>query len=162
MFISKVSRKNKNIKLKIVKSRLKIWIKTFFGNVHSNFNANTLILIPNYKSIETIDHYTPISIEIFKFKIISKILAGSLSSIFPNIISKEERGIINGVCIKNCTFLASQDANMMHIKIFYGNISLKIDITEDFDTIEQPFLIKVLQLLASMKFSVIGLKPFFA
>lgn len=60
-----------------------------------------------------------------------------LSLVFPNIISKEQKGFINGRNIKNCIALAFEAANMIHVKTFGNNIALNyIKITKSFDIIE--------------------------
>jgi hypothetical protein len=81
----------------------------------------------------------------FKFKVISKILADRLALILPTSISKEQRGFIQGRNIRDCICLASEATNLLHNKSFGGNLILKIDITKAFDTLEWPFLLKVLR-----------------
>jgi hypothetical protein len=81
----------------------------------------------------------------FKFKIISKVLADRLAQVMPMLISKEQRGFIQGRNIKDCICLASEAANLLHSKSYGGNLALKIDITKAFDTIEWPFMLKVLK-----------------
>jgi hypothetical protein len=106
------------------------------GFLLPNFNANTMILIPKTSNADAIEHYRPIALANFKFKIISKVLADRLSQIMPNLISKEQRGFIHGRNIKDCLCLASEAANLLHSKAFGGNLALKIDITKAFDTLE--------------------------
>ncbi|GAU35044.1 hypothetical protein TSUD_30100 [Trifolium subterraneum] len=115
------------------------------GCIMPNFNANTLILIPKTSSADAIEHYRPIAMANFKFKLISKVLADRLAQIMPNLISKEQRGLIHGRNIKDCLCLASEAANLLHSKTFGGNLALKIDVTKAFDTLEWPFLLKVLR-----------------
>jgi hypothetical protein len=73
------------------------------------------------------------------------VLADRLAQILPNLISKEQRGFIHGRNIKDCLCLASEAANLLHSKAFGGNIALIIDVTKAFDTLEWPFLFKVLR-----------------
>ncbi|PNY03176.1 ribonuclease H [Trifolium pratense] len=115
------------------------------GYLMPNFNANTLILIPKNQNADVIEHYRPIAMANFKFKIISKVLADRLAQIMPTLISKEQRGFIHGRNIKDCLCLASEAANLLHSKTFGGNLALKIDITKAFDTLHWPFLLKVLK-----------------
>lgn len=56
----------------------------------------------------------------FKFKIISKVLADRLAKIMPQIVSTEQRGLIQGSNIKDCICLASEAANLLHKKAFGG------------------------------------------
>jgi hypothetical protein len=77
------------------------------GWILPNFNSNTLILIPKSANAESIQHFRPIALANFKFKIISKVLADRLATIMPSIISQEQRGFIKGRNIKDCICLAS-------------------------------------------------------
>ncbi|PNX83757.1 ribonuclease H, partial [Trifolium pratense] len=115
------------------------------GWIMPNFNCNTLILIPKSTSADSIDQFRPIAMANFKFKIISKVLADRLANIMPSIISKEQRGFIQGRNIKDCICLTSEAINLLHKKTFGGNVDLKIDISKAFDTLDWSFLLKVLK-----------------
>lgn len=104
-----------------------------------NFNANTLILIPKTPNANTIDQYRPIAMANFKFKIISKVLADRLAKIMFGIVSKEQRGFIQGRNIKDCICLDSEAVNFLHKKSYGGNLALKIDISKAFDTLDWNF-----------------------
>jgi len=110
-----------------------------------NFNANTLILIPKNPNADTIDQFRPISLENFKFKIITKVLADRLANVLPNIISKEQRGFIRGRNIKDSIALISEAINARDKRCFGGNLAMKIDVSKAFDTFNWEFLINVLQ-----------------
>lgn len=81
----------------------------------------------------------------FKFKIISKILADRLAQIMPELISKQQRGFIQGRNINDCILIASEAINLLDTKSFGGNVALKVDIAKAFDTLEWSFLIQVLK-----------------
>ncbi|XP_024630529.1 uncharacterized protein [Medicago truncatula] len=108
-----------------------------------NYNANILILIPKSNNADTIEQFRPIAMAKFKFKVISKIIADRLAQILPTIISKNQKGFIQGRNIKDCLCLASEAINLLHKKSYAGNIALKIDITKAFDTLDWNFLLKV-------------------
>jgi hypothetical protein len=110
-----------------------------------NYNANTLILIPKTPNADSIDQFRPIALANFKFKIISKVLADDrLAQILPSIISKEQRGFVNGRNIKDCICLTSEAVNLLPKKAFGGNLALKIDISKAFDTLRSwDFLLNV-------------------
>lgn len=109
------------------------------------YNSNIIALIPKIHNALSIDQYRPIAMANFKFKVISKITAHRLAQVMPSIISKEQMGFIHGRSIKDCICTASEAANLLHNKAFGGNIALRIDITKAFDTLEWPFLLKVLK-----------------
>ncbi|MCI03301.1 RNA-directed DNA polymerase (Reverse transcriptase), partial [Trifolium medium] len=70
--------------------------------------------------------------------------ADRLGAIMPNIISKEQRGFIQGRQMKDCICVTSEAINLMHKKAYGGNLALKIDISKAFDTLDWGFLLKVL------------------
>jgi len=110
-----------------------------------DFNANTLVLIPKIPNADRIEHYRPIALANFKFKIVSKVIADRLAVILPSIISKEQRGFVKGRNIKDYIALASEAINVHDKRSFGGNLALKIDVSKAFDTISWDFLIKVLK-----------------
>ncbi|XP_058782945.1 uncharacterized protein LOC131657578 [Vicia villosa] len=95
------------------------------GWIPQNYNANLIILIPKSKDADSMENFRPIALANFKFKIISKIIAGRN--------------------IKDCLCLASEIANLLDKKTVGGNVVLKVDITKAFDTINWSFLLKVLK-----------------
>ncbi|MCH80179.1 ribonuclease H protein [Trifolium medium] len=109
------------------------------------YNSNIIALIPKSSDALSIDQYRPIAMANFKFKIITKILADRLAPIMPSIVSEEQKGFIHGRNIRDCLCIASEAANLLHHKAFGGNLILKIDIRKAFDTLEWPFLLKVLK-----------------
>jgi hypothetical protein len=115
------------------------------GWILPNYNANNVILIPKTSNEDSIEQYRPIAMVNFKFKVISKILAYRLALNMPSFISMEQMGFIKGRNIKDCVCLASEAANLLHNKVYGGNLALKIDITKTFETLEWPFLMMVLR-----------------
>lgn len=89
--------------------------------------------------------YWRIAIEIFKYKIITKILANKLTIVLPQIISKEQYGFIQGRSIKDCICLTSEVVNIVHTKTLGGNIDMKVDIAKTFDTLNLSLLFKCLK-----------------
>jgi len=130
----------------IVKGDVENAVLDFFINswMMPDFNANTLILIPKTQNADTVSQYRPIALANFKYKIISKIMADRVATIMPTIISPEQKGFIQGRQIRDCICLASEAINQLDKKSFGGNLAFKVDIAKAFDTIEWPFLLKVL------------------
>lgn len=114
----------------------------FFKNgwIAPNYNYNTLVLIPKVNEADNIDQYRPISLDNFKFKIITKVLADRLAQVLPHIISKEQKGFIQGRSIKDCICLTSKVGNMIKKKFLGGNVMLKVDIDKAFDTLGRSFV----------------------
>ena len=105
-----------------------------------NYNSNTLILLPKVPNVDFIELFRSIALANLKFKIISKVLAGRLSPIFPSIISKEQKGFVQGICVKDCIGLTSEAVNLMHKKSYGGNLVMKVNIKKTFDFIIWIFL----------------------
>ena len=108
----------------IVQSDVTNAVMEFFTNdwILPNFNANTIILIPKGPDALQVGQYRPITLDNFKFKIISKILADRLAPLMTNIISPKQRGFIRGRNIKDGICVTSE--------------AIKVDISKAFDTLE--------------------------
>lgn len=50
-----------------------------------------------------------------------------------------------GRCIKDFNGLTSEAIKLIHKKVFGGNISLKVDISKVFDSLDRLFLLQVLK-----------------
>lgn len=94
-----------------------------------------MVFIPKVKESESIDQYRHRSLEKLMFKINTKVLANRLSQVLPHIISKEQKGFINGRGIKDCVLLTYEVANLIHKRSLGGNFMLKVDTVKSFDTL---------------------------
>lgn len=130
------------IKEDVVKAVLEFFTTSW---ILPGFNSNIIALLPKIPNASSIDQYRPIAMANFKFKIISKVIAVRLAPIMPTIISDQQMGFIHQRSIKDCLCIASEATNLLHNKSFWRNLALKIDITMAFDTLEWPFLLKVLK-----------------
>lgn len=100
-----------------------------------NFNVNTLILILKSTNVDSIEMFIHVSLNNLKFKIISTVLADRMSSVMPIIISKEKKRFLKGRCIKDYIGFTSETTNLTHKKSSRGNLSMKVGITKDFDSL---------------------------
>jgi hypothetical protein len=130
------------IQVDVVKAVLEFFTTSW---IMPGYNSNIIALLPKIPTASTIEQYRPIAMANFKFKIISKVIADRLAPIMPSIISEEQMGFIHQRNIQDCLCVASEATNLLHNKSFGGNLALKIDITKAFDTLEWPFLMKVLK-----------------
>lgn len=103
------------------------------------------MMLPKTNDADTMDEFRPITLSNFKFKIITKIIIDRLVSFMPTLVSLEQRGFIQGRCIKDYICLASEAINHLDNKAFGGNLTLKVDIAKHFDTISWEFLLQVLR-----------------
>lgn len=81
----------------------------------------------------------------FIFKIIPKIIQEIIKQILPRVISKEQTDFICGRDVHSNIGLASEFMNDMETKRKGGNMPLKIDIQQAYDTLEWNFLFEVLE-----------------
>lgn len=93
---------------------------------------------------DSIDKFRPIALSNFKFKLITKIIADRLAKIMPHVISKEQKGFIQGRTIKDCICLTSEVVKLLHKKSTKGNLAIKFDINKAFDNLSQDYIIQVL------------------
>jgi len=110
-----------------------------------NFNANTLVLILKIPNADSMEHHRPIAMALVKYKIIPKVLADILASIISNLFWKEQRGFVEDTKLRDCVCLTLDVINLLQNKAYGGNITLKIDISKAFDTLEWSFLLRVLK-----------------
>lgn len=99
-------------------------------------NYNNVVHIPKTSNVDTLCQCRPISMDNFKLNKISKVPADRLSQILPTLISKEQRGFVYNMNIKDCICLTLEEMNMLHQQSLNGNLAIKIDITKVFDTLD--------------------------
>lgn len=127
-------------------------VKWFFinGIVPYRSNYNTMVLLPKKDRAVNIEEFRPIVKGNFFFKIISKLLAATLSVIVERIISANQFGFIRNRSIHQCIAFALGGVNLLSKKAFGGSVALKLDIQKAFDTINWHFLLWILE---SFRFS---------
>lgn len=87
-----------------------------------NFNSNLIILILKVAGADSIEHFRPIALTNFKFKIITKVLADRLAKVIPSIISENQKGFIKGRHIEDCICLASEAINLLDKRSYGGKL----------------------------------------
>lgn len=109
-----------------------------------NLNYNLVVLIPKFQGADRIEHFRPIALAKYQFKIITKVIVDSLAMVAPKIISSQQRGFIKGRQIIDFICTTSEAVNLLERKASGGNLALKIDIKKAFDTMDMNFLLKVI------------------
>ncbi|XP_026458825.1 uncharacterized protein LOC113359400 [Papaver somniferum] len=107
--------------------------------------GSDVILLEKVKNAKKPQQFRPICLANFFFKIFTKIIAMRLSIILSKIISPQQGGFIKGKSIQEQIALASEMVNEIDISRRGGNVAMKIDITQAFDTIRWEFLFEVLR-----------------
>ncbi|XP_026378524.1 uncharacterized protein LOC113272958 [Papaver somniferum] len=101
------------------------------------------VLIPKKNKSDAIKDYRPIGLSNFFFKIITKILATRLGTMLNKLISEEQVAFMKGRNIHENITLASELVNEIGTERKHGNVGLKLDITQAFDTVSWEFITEV-------------------
>ncbi|XP_026399658.1 uncharacterized protein LOC113295544 [Papaver somniferum] len=113
------------------------------GHIPNGVNSSLIILLPKERGANSLRNFRPISLSDFFFKIFTKILATRLGSVLGNLVSEEHVAFMKGRNIHENISLASEMVNELHIKRKDGNIGLKFDISQAFDTVSWSFVLEV-------------------
>ena len=81
----------------------------------------------------------------FVYKVITKILAQRLGLVVSKLVSEEQCGFMKGRNIHEQIALASEMMHEVKIKRYGGNLALKLDITQVFDTLNWQFLWSIME-----------------
>ncbi|XP_026420067.1 uncharacterized protein LOC113316049 [Papaver somniferum] len=106
-------------------------------------NSSLLMLLPKERGENTLRNFRPIGLSNLFFKIFTKILATRLGGVLDNLISEEQVAFMKGKNIHENISLASEMVNGTQIKRKDGNVGLKLDITQAFDTVSWTFILEV-------------------
>ncbi|KAL9675546.1 hypothetical protein QQ045_003748 [Rhodiola kirilowii] len=118
----------------------------------AELNETLIVLIPKVKEVEKVEDLRPISLCKVVMKIITKVLANRLKEILPTIISQCQSAFIRGRLIMDNILIAHEVSHFIKRahKRKIGYMSMKLDMSKDYDRIEWHFLEKM---LASMGFA---------
>lgn len=104
-------------------------------------NATFFILIPKVKKLISFNHYRPISLCNFTYKIVSRILSNRLSPPLCKFVSPNQGVFIKGHWIAKHTILAQEVVHKVkQHKGHNGLMILKLDIMKAYDCLEWSFL----------------------
>ncbi|XP_026399788.1 uncharacterized protein LOC113295676 [Papaver somniferum] len=110
-------------------------------------NSNLILLLAKVRGADSLRKYRPIGLSNFFFKICTKILATRLGKVLDNLVSEEQVAFMKGMNIHENISLASEMVNELHIKRNDGNLGLKLDISQAFDTGNMKSLTNLVKLL---------------
>ncbi|XP_026378418.1 uncharacterized protein LOC113272837 [Papaver somniferum] len=116
----------------LVSASIFCWFNKF---VLHGVNSSLLLLFPKERAANTLRNFRSIWLSNFFFKIFTKILAARLGSVLGNLVSEEQVAFMKGKNIHENISFALEMVNELQIKRKDGNVGLKLDITQDFDTV---------------------------
>ena len=106
-----------------------------------------ITLIPKVKNPEFISQYHPICLSNVLYRIFSKVLANRLKRILPQIVSKKQSAFMTDRLISNNIMVAFETLHYMrnHSSGKVGYMTLKLDISKDYDRVEWPYMEKLMK-----------------
>ncbi|XP_026420066.1 uncharacterized protein LOC113316048 [Papaver somniferum] len=104
------------------------------GHILNGVNSSLIIFLAKVRGANTLRNFRPIGLSNFFFKIFTEILATILGSLLDKLVSEEQVSFMKGRNIHENISLDSELVNELHIKRKDGNIGLKLDISQAFDT----------------------------
>ncbi|XP_026448425.1 uncharacterized protein LOC113348777 [Papaver somniferum] len=113
------------------------------GHIPNVVNSSLIVLIPKVRGANSLRNFRPIGLSNFFFKIFTKILATRLGSVLDKLVYEEQVAFMKGRNIHENISLASELINELHINRKDGNLGLKLDISQAFDTVSWSFVLEV-------------------
>ncbi|XP_026416501.1 uncharacterized protein LOC113311934 [Papaver somniferum] len=107
------------------------WRRKF---IPKGLNSNFLVLLPKTEGAKTPNQFRPIGMSNVSFKIFTKIINTRMISLMQKLITPQQVAYIKGRSIQEKIILASEMVNDMKKKRRGGNIGLKLDISQDYDS----------------------------
>ncbi|XP_026383949.1 uncharacterized protein LOC113279469 [Papaver somniferum] len=110
-------------------------------------NSSLLIFLVKVRGVNTLRNFRPIGLSNFFFKIFTKILATRLGGVLDKLVSEEQVTFMKGRNIHENISVASEMVNELKCKRKDGNVGLKLNISQAFDTGNMKSLNNLLSLL---------------
>jgi hypothetical protein len=123
----------------IVKHNVVDYFQSFFqgGFMLRDFNHTNIAFIPKVDNPSQVNHFRPISLTNFNYKIISKILSTRFKPILQKLISPMQSTFLNDRSTNDNTILAHEIFHSMKHKQGRGGLmAVKLDMEKAFDSIE--------------------------
>ncbi|XP_026399197.1 uncharacterized protein LOC113295052 [Papaver somniferum] len=129
------------IKYDLVAAIQSCWRRKF---IPKGMNSSFLVLLPKTQGAKTANHFRPIGLSNVIFKIFTKVITKRMNGIMEKLISPQQVAYVKGRSIHEQVLLASELVNEMKVKRRGGNVGIKLDISQAYDSVSWEFLIKVL------------------
>ncbi|XP_026446086.1 uncharacterized protein LOC113346789 [Papaver somniferum] len=113
--------------------------------IPKGLNSNFLVLLPKVDGAKTPSQFRPIGLSNVSFKIFTKLITNRMSVLMTKLISPQQATYVKGRSIQEQILLSSEMVNEMKKKRRGGNVSLKLDISQAYDSVNWNFLFQVLE-----------------
>ena len=114
------------------------------GKMHYSLNSNLMVLIPKMEGADKIEHFRPIAMSNFIFKVISRILAERLGFVCAKILTPNQFGFVPSRNSRDAIVAAADCFHVVRKNKFGRNMAIKVDIRKAFDTMRWDFIVAVL------------------
>ncbi|XP_026397131.1 uncharacterized protein LOC113291859 [Papaver somniferum] len=111
--------------------------------IPNGIESSFIMLICKNGKSDAIKDFRPIGLSNFFFKIITKIMSTRLGMVLNKLISEEQVAFIKGMNIHEIVALSSELINEINANRKFGNVGLKLDIAQAFDTVSWKFIKEV-------------------
>lgn len=116
-----------------------------FGFLPTGINATILSLIPKVENAQQMKEFRLIACCNLLYKVISKVLAGRLQVLMPEVIEPNQSAFVKGRLLLENVLLASELVNGYHKPSTSPRCAIKFDISKVFDTVKWSFITSVLK-----------------
>ncbi|XP_026433827.1 uncharacterized protein LOC113331322 [Papaver somniferum] len=117
------------------------WRRRFIPN---GLNSNFLVLLPKVDGAKNPNQFRPIGFSNVSFKIFTKIISIRMGTLMNKLISPQQAAYVKGRSIQEQILQAFEMVNEMIKKRRGGNVDLKLDISQAYDSVSWHFLFQVL------------------
>ncbi|XP_026411207.1 uncharacterized protein LOC113306493 [Papaver somniferum] len=108
------------------------WRRRF---IPKDMNSSFLVLLPKTQGARTANQFRPIGLINIVFKMFTKIITTRMSILMMKLISPQESTYIKGRSIQEQALLASELVREIKVKRIGGNVGLKLDISQAYDSV---------------------------
>ena len=117
------------------------------SSIPPSINQTFITLIPKVKSPTVASEFCPIALCNVIYKLAAKVIANRLKKVLPNLISKSQSTFQSNKTISDNILVAFE--LLHHMKTQKSKkadfITLKLDITKEYDRVEWQFLIEIMK-----------------
>lgn len=120
-------------------------VQKFFrsGTMLHQWNATTLVLIPNITNASSTSDFRPIFCLNTVYKVVSKLISNRLKAVLPRVISQAQSAFMHGRLLAENVLLATNLVKGYNSSTSESKAMLKVDLRKAFDSIRWDFILGI-------------------